>query len=272
MVIDCMAGIGLCAGLFISHNSVAAVTGQPVFSIQDERCEVSIQHDLTVSKDFVRVFDGEQTLYRIQTNGDFWLGSEAVELSDSQQAVGREYVASLYKAVPEMTALVSDALAVAGESIGLALEAAFGANSSLSTTVQSSLLQASEHFDKVVSRQGDEYTLSHSGINQLENVFGKEFEASIAAAVEESMGSILMMLGKSMMSGEGDFQSRMEAFGKRMEPMGAQIKQNMSALEETMEKKGRQLCRDFDRISQLEGKLRSGVPGLANLGLFKISP
>ena len=272
MVVDCMTGIGLCAGLFMSHNSVAAITEEAVFSTQDEHCVVSIQHDLTVSKDFVRVFDGEQTLYKIQTNGEFWVGDDAVELSVSQQAVGREYIAALYKALPEMTALVSDALDLAGESVGVALDIAFGADNALSSTVQNSLLQASEHFNKAVSRQGDEYTLSHSNMNQFEDVFGEEFEANIAAAVEESMGSIMMMLGKAMVSGGGNFETRMEAFGKRMETMGAAIEQDMDALGKTMEKKGEQLCRDFDRISQLEYSLRMGVLGLEKLGLFKTSP
>lgn len=272
MVIDCMTGIGLCAGLFVGQNSIAAIAEQPVFSVKEEACEVSIQHDITVSEDFVRVFDGEQTLYRIQTNGEFWVGDEFVELSEGQQAVGREYVLALNKAVPEVTALVSEALNMAGESVGAALEAAFGADNSLSTTVQTSLSQASEHFNSVVSRHGNEYTLSHSSVDHLDDVFGQEFETKIASAVKESVGSILMVLGKAIVSGDGDFEDRMEAFNQRMESMGLQIEQNMAAVGKSMEVKGEQLCRDFDRIRQLELTLRTGVPSLANSALFKTLP
>jgi len=264
-----MTGIGLCAGLFMGQNSIAAITEEPVFSVKEEHCEVSIQHDLTVSEDFVRVFDGEQTLYRIQANGEFWLGDERVELSESQQAVGREYVLALNKAVPEVTALVSEALNLAGESVASALEAAFGADSALSSTVQASLSQASEHFSSAVSRQGNEYTLSHSSMNHLDDVFGQEFETKVASAVEESMGSILMVLAKAIVAGDGDLEDRMKAFSQSMKSMGLQIDQNMAAVGKTMEAKGEQLCRDFDRIRQLEHTLRTGVPGLANSALFK---
>jgi len=272
MVIDCMTGIGLCAGLFMGQNSIAAIAEQPVFSAKEEGCEVSIQHDLTVSEDFVRVFDGEQTLYRIQTNGEFWVGNELVELSEGQQAVGREYVLALNKAVPEVTALVSEALNMAGKSVGSALEAAFGADSSLSSTVQTSLSQASEHFSSAVSRQGNEYTLRHSSMNHFDDAFGQEFEAKIALAVEESVGSILMVLGKAIVSGDGDFEDRMNTFSQRMKSMGSEIEQNMAAVGKTMEAKGEQLCRDFDRIRQLEHTLRTSVPSLANSALFKTLP
>ena len=272
MVIDCMTGIGLCAGLFMGQNSIAAITEEPVFLAKEEGCEVSIQHDITVSEDFVRVFEGEQTLYRIQTNGEFWVGNERVELSESKQAVGREYVLALNKAVPEVTALVSEALNLAGESVASALEAAFGTDSTLSSTVQASLSQASEQFNSAVSRQGNEYTLSHSSMNHLDEVFGQEFEIKVASAVEESMNSILMMLGKAIVSGDGDFESRMKDFSQGMKSMGSKIEQDMAAVGKTMAAKGEQLCRDFDRIRQLEHTLRTGVPSLANSALFKALP
>ena len=86
----------------------------------------------------------------------------------------------------------------------------------------------------------------------------------IEEAVESSIGSLMIELGRTIRSGDGSFSERMESFGDRMEAMGRGLEQMGDALEETS---GR-LCDEFRALQKLERQLGKDIPEIKPYPLF----
>ncbi len=231
-------------------------------SFDSDSCEVSIEHDVSVNSEFVRVFDGDRTLYKMTTDGELWVGDEEIDLTDKQKTLGQEYVANLQELVPKVVTLVSDTLEITGKSLEAAFNGMLGEDNKVGTSIQKAMADAQARFDEAVTQNGDETTLSNKGFDGIEEAFGEEFEASIEEAVQDSIGAMIMMVGKAIIMGEEGFEERMEDFGDKME-------RDMEKMAEGIEQRSEQLCTEFDRARDLEDELQAGIPQLAKLGLFE---
>jgi len=259
------------ASAALATSAVAAMCvalAAPV-SAHDNECNVSVNHDVTVNKDYMRVFEGDKTLFKINTDGSLWVDGKAIDLDDKHQAISRKYVNEVQDLVPEVYEVVSDALSVSGKAIGASLNEAFGEGNELGASIQSALQRASEKLDETIAQDGESYTLSEDNFNGIDDAFGEEFEQEIEQAVENSLGAILMTMGKAMMSGEGDFESRMEAFGQRMEAFGERMETDMEGMAEGLEAKGEKLCMRMHKADSLEQQLQAAVPALAAYDLIQ---
>ncbi len=269
MKIQSIAATALVIGLGLpAAPSVHAHGDSGFMSFSGDSCNIQFDRDLTVTSSYLRVFEGDETLYKISKDGELWVKGKSVELNEQQRTVGREYIDSMHKAVPELTSLVSEALSVTGESLNLAFSSAFGEDSGIGEQLEASLNDAKETFEQAVASTDDGYTITREGMDGFEGAIGEELEESIEAVVTESMGSVFIALGKAMMFGDGGFEERMEAFGTRMEAMGEKIEADMELMTADLETRSEALCQEFAKADELENQLQADIPALASLGLF----
>ena len=241
-------------GLFLSSSALAA------------ECTIDLNYNIQVSSKALSVSDETETLYKIQQGGLLAVKGKSVALNEEQRALTEEYAGEVAALVPQWIALVSDALTVAEESLGVAFAAAFGDDSAAVAKTTQALASARERFEASSSAQDGVYSISVLAFNDVDGAFDEEFSEDLEDAVMASLGSVFAEIGKTMIASEGSFEERMEDFGRRMDLMAEELKSMGERLEETAEA----LCDGMKNVQKLERKLRKEVPELKDYPLFAV--
>ena len=227
-----------------------------------ENCHLTLKHDLRITAQDVSLQAEEQPLWRISNSGQLWLAEQLHPTDASTAALLQQYQQSVRQQAFSTLNLVNNALQLATS----ALEQTFAGLTGQSDMEQSALQPAFAHLrqslDLVVRQQGDTLLLNGSKLEQLDQAFGPEFDAAMEDMVQQLMGNMLMHVGKSMLSGSGSFEDRMNAFGERMETMGEQLEQNMQGKALALEEQAATLCAELEQLQQLERQLQQQLPAM----------
>jgi hypothetical protein len=241
-------------GLLLSSSALAS------------ECTIDLNYNIEVSSEALTVSDETETIYTIAQGGLLTVKGQSVALNQEQRTLAEEYAGEVAALVPQWIALVSDALSVAEESLGVAFTAAFGEGSAAVTKVTQALASARERFEASSSAQDGVYSISVLAFNDEEGAFGEEFNEDLEDAVMASLGSAFAEIGKTLIASEGSFNERMESFSQRMELMGDELDSMGEGLEEIAET----LCDGMKNVQKLERKLRKEVPELEDYQLLSL--
>ena len=256
-----MRAFGACALTLVGMLSWMPLQADVNMGLDD--CKVTFAEDFSVAPDGISSTQKNKT-YFLSPEGEVRVDGKALDLNAEQKALVANYTQGLQAFVPGLVAFVGDVLEIVGKVLGEAFSAAFGENNEASAAITASLEKAQLKVAERVSNHDGTYQVKSEGIDAMDEAFDEEFEQAIEDAVAASMGSIWSLLGGALFSGEGSFESRMEAFGEKMETLGENIDANMEDKAEAFENRGEQLCHKARNIEQLENRLRKTVPELTH--------
>ena len=241
-----------------------------------ESCNVDLSAGFTINTSSIEFLqdesenDGEKpSLYKIIGGNKLFVDSKSIELTDSQQALLKQYDEKIRQLVPQVKSVAIEGVDLAVEGVNLAFNALLGEGNNVAADLTKELMLIRE---QVVAKLSIENGIS-VGVEGLESeeLLGKDFDQRIESAVEKavlnSMGSILIAMGQQMMTSDGDEQS----FETRMENFGDTIEQEMTARAEVIEQKAEALCISIAKVDVLEEQLKSEVDQLANINVFTVT-
>ncbi len=230
----------------------------------NNECEVSLNYDVTVEPKKLTVSEVGKEQYRIEMNKLF-VNGEQVSLNKQQQQLVSQYADEVSSQVPEVIELVNDAVAMASTAVSMALTPLLG--DATGSKIDEMMDGLQERIEEVAYQNGDKFYLGATE-SSLESAFGEEFEKEMEQLVQNSIGTMMMSLGSQMMSGDGDsFEAKMDAFSVKMDSIGEDIELQMEEQAQDLEARGEKLCQNFKSLVELEKKLQTQVPELANYSL-----
>jgi flavodoxin len=231
-------------------------------------CSIDLHNGVTVTPEFVKVFDRNDTLFLINKDGSMTIDGKSVTLSNSEQQISAQYANGIRKAVPQAVDIAVEAMDMATTGVTTAFSALFGENSEIEYKVTQVIERAREQIEENINHDGNKYTIAPNSFDNLENAFDEDFEKEIEKVAMSSMGSIFSLLGEAMTNGNGDFEQRMEAFGDKMEKMGESLEQSLEAQGEKLEEQAEALCMQLKEVDKLETQLQEAVPQFAKYELL----
>lgn len=232
-------------------------------------CNVEFDKDLVINSSSVQLRDSGKTLWQISDDGQLSLHGKSVMVSNETRLLLRDYQAGIRNQTTETVALVEDALLLASEALTTVLSELTGKSLDEYPAMQTALAKISDAANQVVVQDGDNTYLYGSRLNNIDQAFGPEFEQAIEEAVSQSMGSIMLLVGKAMTSGEGNFEQRMEAFGQKMEKFGNDLEARMELKAATLEQRGKTICAQVTQLDALETRIQQQIPAMQQYDLFK---
>ena len=261
--------IGISAVLFAS-GTITSVSAHEdhsstSYSSDNSHCEVALNYDITVEPKLLAISDEGKEVYRIEM-GKLYVQGEQVILNARQQQVLTQYSDQVSTQVPEVIALVHDAVGIASTAASMALTPLLG--DAAGAKLDEMMDGLEQRIEKVAYQNGDKFYLG-STQSSLEDTFGEEFEQEVEQLVKNSIGTMMINLGSEMLSGDGDsFEQKMEAFGQKMENVGQDIELQMEAQAQDLEARADKMCDNFQNLIALEQKLRIAVPELEKYPLI----
>ena len=216
-------------------------------------CNINFDKDISITSELVSMKDAGTELWRINSNGQLWLDGRQVETDRDTQKLLKDYQAGVRTQTLETVALVEDALVLAADAVNSVLTELTGDTLDSHPSLQNAMDKIKTSTETVVKRNGDSVEIYGSRFDNIDDAFGEEFEQAIEEAVTSSMGSILMIVGKAMSSGEGNFEQRMEAFGEKMERFGEDLEARMESKAQLLEQRGDAMCANLQQLDALRG-------------------
>lgn len=257
--------------LLIASGFVLTSLSTAVMAHDNHSCNITFDKDLTISSQQVIMQDKGAELWRINNSGQLWLQGKAVDTDADTRALLRDYQAGIRTQTLETVALVEDALVLAADAVNAVLTELTGDTLDNHPALQQALDKIRSTAAGVVERSGDNINVYGSRFDTIDQAFGPEFEQAIEQAVTSSMGSIFMIIGKAMSSGEGTFEQRMEAFGQRMERFGEDLEARMDIQAQALEQRGDSMCANLQQLDVLEGQIQQALPQMQAYDLFDVT-
>jgi len=259
-----------------SPKTLIAVTMLSVFSstalYAHDSCDVDLKAGLTINESKLEFFEPkkkEKVLYVIDKQYNLTVAGKKIALNSEQQALVKQYSTNIRKIVPQVRLIAIEGVDLALAGVDLAFNQLLGEGNEVGAdlTQELSSLKA-EVAERFTIENG--FSIGEDGVEDDE-LFGADIEQRIESAVEKavmnSMGNLLVALGQEMMLSGGDsndFETRMENFGETIE-------YEMKSGAEKIERKADSLCVAAIEIDQLEEKLRSNIPSLADINVITVN-
>ncbi|BAJ01005.1 conserved hypothetical protein [Shewanella violacea DSS12] len=235
------------------------------YSSDNSHCEVALNYDITVEPKLLSISDAGKEVYRIEM-GKLYVQGEQVPLNARQEKLLSQYSDQVSTQVPEVIALVHDAVGIASTAASMALTPLLG--DAAGAKLDEMMDGFQQRVEKLAYQNGDKFYLG-STESSLEDTFGEDFEQEVEQLVKNSIGTMMMNLGSEMLSGDGDsFEQKMQSFGQKMENVGQDIELQMEAQAQELESRADKMCDKFQNLIALEQQLRIAVPELEKYPLI----
>jgi len=257
--------------LLIATGFALTSISSAVMAHEGQSCDINFDKDLVINSELVSMKDAGTELWRINNDGQLWLDGKVISTDSNTRALLRDYQAGVRTQTLETVALVEDALVLAADAVNSVLTELTGDSLDSHPALQNAMDKIKTGSERVVVRNGDTIELYGSRFDSMDDAFGEEFEQAIEEAVTSSMGSILMLVGQAISSGEGNFEQRMEAFGERMERFGEDLEARMDVQSQALEQRGESMCANLQQLDVLESQIQQAIPQMQKYDLIEVS-
>lgn len=236
-------------------------------AVAGEGCNLQMDAGLRVSPGTLEFYSGDKTAYQIKEHRYLVVDGEQLNLDSAQQALVAKYDQQVRALVPEVRTMALEGIDLAIAGVTTAFDGLLGESNKISTQLRSELT----HLKGDVGRYFDNEIIS-LGREQKDTpeLFGQYFETRMErimeTSVQDSIGTILLAMGKEILAAGGD----MEAFGARMDRFGKTLEAQMQAKAAELEVRGASLCRAASAINATEDQLRALVPAIRSLDLIRL--
>ncbi len=256
--------------LLIASGFMLTSFSGAVLAHDNNSCNVNFDKDLAISSVYVSMQDAGAELWRISDNGELWLDGKAVKTDSNTRALLLQYQDGIRSQTLETVALVEDALVLAADAVNSVLTELTGDTLEQHPALHTAMDKIRAATAGVVKRDGDNIYIYGSRFDNIDEAFGPEFEQAIEQVVTQSMGSIFMIIGKAMASGEGTFEQRMQAFGERMERFGEDLERRMKDKSQLLEQRGDAMCARLLQLDALETQIQQLLPQMQQYDLIEV--
>lgn len=243
----------LAAGSAAAHNS----------------CNLELDAGLRITDDSIEFFDEDKQTYKIVEDQYLVVNGKPLTLNQSQQEAVEHYAASIRAAVPEVRGMALEGIDLAIEAITITFDSLLGDKNQVSAQLMTELNNVKSDVNRYFT-SGNPISFNR-GNKDTPDFLGKYFETRVERIVEtsvqNSIGSIMIAIGKEVLASGGN----MEAFEARMNKFGEQMDTQMNAKAAGMEARGERLCSTMRAVDAHEEQLKHTVPAVAPFNIIHVN-
>jgi hypothetical protein len=231
-------------------------------------CDIHLDKDIRINSHTVAITDAETELWRINHQGQLWLKNQRMATDNATQQKLQQFQSQIRQQSMQALTLVQDALMLASASIHSAVSELTAEPLANSPALEQAVTKINTLSQKLIQQHEDGLTVYGSRLTTVNEVFDQAFEQAIEQAVTQLLGKMLLVVGNTLTSGEGNFEQRMTAFGQKMENFGDQLEQRITSQASSLEFRGQALCNSLINLDVLESEIQQAIPQLKQYDLI----
>ncbi|MEN0035800.1 MAG: DUF2884 family protein [Cellvibrio sp.] len=244
----------LMAGSAAAHNS----------------CNLDLNGGLRITENAIEFYEDDRSIYKIVDDKHLEVRGKIQKLTSAQQSLVANYANHIRAAIPEVKGLALDGIDLAIEGVVLVFDGLLGEKNKVSAQLTTELTNLkgdiNRHFNS-----GAAISFNRKEGDNTTDLLGKQFETRleriVETSVQESIGSLMLAVGKEFLSSGGN----MDAFERRMERFGEEMELQMNARAVQMEARGEKLCNAMVEIDSIEEQLKRSITELESFNVIKVS-
>lgn len=228
-------------------------------------CDAELQGGLKIAENSIEFYQDEVLVYQINDQSTLWVDGKKVNLTSAQQALVEDYSTRIHAMVPEVKNIVMDGIDLATDGINLAFTELMGEGSQIAADLNTELETIRTEINAKFASQEGIY-INHDGEDFLGDDFEQRIEQAVEKTMTQSIGSLLVMVGKEMMLSGGDadaFERRMEEFSQTIE---AEVEKRAAAIEGRAD----DICRAVAKIDEVEDAMRQQIEALRDYDMVTV--
>ncbi|RTE85579.1 MULTISPECIES: DUF2884 family protein [Gammaproteobacteria] len=250
----------LAVGLLAS----SVVIGDTNLNVGQE-CKISVDHELHVSSEQVRLIDDGHEMWRIDAQGDLYVEGVYSAQPDNIQEMLVDYKEGVERQTEAVVYVMGEALEITSEALVSVFSEMFSADHRIVQRIEDLHDTLEVEFDSVVYQENGETIVRGQELESFGDRLGDTIEQEVEEIVSSSVGSLLVMVGRELIKGGGD----MSDFEQRMENMGADLEARIEERTVRIEERADQMCDEIIVLNQIESELAMHIPVIANYPLFE---
>ncbi|OCQ19169.1 hypothetical protein A7985_20740 [Pseudoalteromonas luteoviolacea] len=236
-------------------------------SFSSDNCQIEFQNNVAITPTEVAITTANSQRLTIDADGQTFINGQQVDVSEQQQRALTHYADTLRVELPKVAEMATDAVDLAEVALN---EVAIAFDLNGLEKLSSMLEEINQEVHATFYQQGS-FVMGEQAFNDFsenfENQFEERIEKAVKSAMFESIGSLLVTIGSEMNNSNGN----MQAFEQRMENMGKQIEEKVSAQAEHLEQQAESMCDNFAHIAEQETALSHAIPALSSYSLMRVT-
>jgi hypothetical protein len=241
-------------------------------SESNNHCNVVFNSNIQLENKILAVTIDNDTRLIINQNRILYVNDVALDLNIEQKRWVNNYYDGINQAIPQAAAIATDAVALASTALNEVFNELLGSDNIALKDLSDKLRHLDQQIQYNFYADNGDIRL-HSESFENGEFFGEQWEAqfeeSIQDLVADSMGHLMLAIGKQLIFSGGDmreFEQKMALFGEQMEQMEQKVEYQAEALEE----KAETLCAILTQVDTAENHLQMNIKQLANLDVIQI--
>lgn len=235
----------------------------------DNHCSVDMQGHLSLNQGELRLTDSNQQDVLITRNKELFVDGKKISLNRNEQKWLENYYDSIEAAIPSVITVAREGIRIANYAVSEVLSSLLGENSRTVKMLKDKLETAQRGLDDHLNQDPNYITFDTQTLETDMGVtrdWEKQYEGIVEEIMPEAMGEFLVALGRSMMTGG----SVDESFEQRMQRVGDDIEEKVTAQSDLIEKEAAVLCESMKAVEQAEQEIQK-IPALRSLDMMTIN-
>lgn len=235
-----------------------------------DQCDVKFAGQLQLAQQQLSITTANKQQILIDQHKRLWVDGQLIALSDYQQELVSDYYTGYYIAAPKAAQIAADGVTLANVAVTEVFSELLGADNDAVTELSAKLTELNAMIQHNFYDEDGQIRLSSQSFDDgdfITHEWEEDFEQVVENIVENSIGSIMLNIGSELLFSGGD----MDAFEAKMERFGNGIEQRVEYQSEALEARADALCLSLAILDDIEARLQTSVPELAELDVLQVS-
>ncbi len=229
-------------------------------------CNMELQGGLRITATALEFTTDDKIQYKILKDQDLWVNDRILALNPAQQQLVKQYATSIRALVPDVRQLSLEGVDLASEAMHLVFQELLEPDNETAKKIDREFALLMSDIKNSFA-DGKPININQKGVSDGD-FFGMNFETRISniveAAGQEISWNLIKSLGSAIFSDSdkrGDFETRMNKFGEKMDH---QMKQRS----EQLDKRGNTVCNSIIVLDAKEEELKRSIKEIAQFNLI----
>ncbi len=247
-----------------------------LFSVNSyaEQCSVNFNYGVIIDPSHIRIIDMGQTVVQINGENQLFVQGREIKLNQEQEQLIDLFSLGIRSQVPEIVSIAIEGVDIGLKAVNKAIGSLTGENSASQQKVQAKFEELKSRIRTRFNQSANNYYIAPQDFDDFDDIFTGEFEEEIEEIISDSIGTILLAVGEALINdnsneNDGHSEQRISSFDDRMKSMGKDLKLEISASANALEKKAEQFCLNLTELDKIESEIQRSIMALRQFDLIE---
>lgn len=232
----------------------------------EQKCSLTLNHDLQVSPTLITVRDGAHELYQIRGSHDLVIAGQHQTLNQQQQKSVAAFAADVRQLVPQVQSLLERTLTTLQNTVKETVGGTFGSDSSVMNYANDALNRLTLMWHEMWSQQGDTTTIKAQNTQQWNNKLTHWFKKTMSGVLSSSLSAAAEQWSSLLADGEQSEPS----FAQKLQQLGRDLKARLEPKLKALGQQAQDQCIQFKQLDNVETQMQHHVPQLVSADLVAV--